>query len=123
MTDEPCLPTFPVDAAPPTLAQAHGPALPRFPLGQLVATPGAVQTLEEFGVAPLTLIKRHVSGDWGDLCRADKQENELALTQGFRIMSSYALSRQAETGSHVATLWIITEADRSSTCILLPSEY
>ena len=88
----------------------------RFPLGQVVATPGALDALTEAGVAPGTLLARHISGDWGDVCRADARENELSVREGFRILSSYPLS----TGAKV---WIITEADRSSTCILRPEDY
>ena len=88
----------------------------RFPPGQGVATPGALDALTGAGVAPGTLLARHISGDWGDVCRADARENELSVREGFRILSSYPLS----TGAKV---WIITEADRSSTCILRPEDY
>jgi hypothetical protein len=89
---------------------------PRFPLGQLVATPGALQALAEAGENPTPFITRHVSGDWGELDDHDRQENELSVLQGFRILSAYTLS----TGVRI---WIITEADRSCTTLLLPSEY
>ncbi|MDP2895515.1 MAG: hypothetical protein Q8Q12_03020 [bacterium] len=88
----------------------------RFALGQLVATPGALQALEATGQAPLEFLRRHVSGDWGDLGDEDRKENELSLEHGFRILSAYRLS----DGTKV---WIITEADRSSTTLLLPEEY
>ena len=88
----------------------------RFPLGRIFATPGALQALQEAGEDAITFIARHVRGDWGDLDDHDCRENDLSVAQGFRILSAYTLS----TG---ARLWIITEADRSSTTILLPSEY
>ena len=89
---------------------------PRFPLGQVVGTPGALQAIEEAGQHPAELLTRHVTGDWGDLCEEDLAENELSVDQGFRILSSYELN----TGTK---LWVITEADRSATTILLPDEY
>jgi len=86
------------------------------PLGRCVATPGAIRTLEEAGVSPASLLIRHASGDWGELDEHDRKENEISLKSGFRILSSYSLSNGAK-------IWVITEADRSSTCLLLPSEY
>jgi len=85
-------------------------------LGRVVATPGALRTLEEAGVSPASLLARHVNGDWGDLDEHDRKENEFSLKNGFRILSSYTLTSGEK-------IWIITEADRSSTCLLLPSEY
>jgi hypothetical protein len=75
-----------------------------------------LEALKEAGTAPASLLDRHVNKDWGDLSDEDKQENEFSLVHGFRLLSCYTLS----TG---VRLWCITEADRSSTCILLPSEY
>jgi hypothetical protein len=92
------------------------PTIPLFPSGRLVATPGALALLEQTSKSHLEFLSRHLRGDWGDLCREDKAENELSLKNGFRILSSYQVS---ETG----TLWIITEADRSMTTLLLPEEY
>jgi len=89
---------------------------PRFALGQLVATPGALESFQESGQSPLEFIARHVTGDWGDLEEEDRQENEFSVANGFRLLSAYTLS----TGQRV---WIITEADRSVTTMLLPSEY
>lgn len=90
--------------------------LPRFLLGQLVATPAALSTLICLKVSPWTLVNRHVQGDWGDLGEQDRQENERALTAGTRLLSAYTL----EDGTKI---WIITEADRSATTLLLPEEY
>ncbi len=88
----------------------------KFPLGHLVATPGALSALRKTGQSPTEFLDRHVSGDWGDLEAEDRQENELSLREGFRILSAYNLEDRTK-------IWIITEADRSSTCILLPEEY
>ncbi len=88
-----------------------------FPLGQLVATPGALALLAGAGENPAVLLARHVSGDWGEVPPEDARENELSVREGFRIVSSYPV------GSGGARVWLITEADRSTTCILLPEEY
>ncbi len=89
----------------------------RFEPGRVVATPGALGFLSRHGKTPGEYLTRHLSGDWGDLGPHDRRENERALsTGGARLFSAYAVSPQN-------TLWIITEADRSSTCVLLPSEY
>ncbi len=89
---------------------------PKFPLGQVVATPGAIDALANTGNSPEEFLDRHVRGDWGELSEQDRQENEVSLTEGFRILSAYVLRDGTK-------IWIITEADRSSTCILLPEEY
>ena len=89
---------------------------PLFDLGQVVATPGALRTLEEADESPFAYLERHVTGDWGDLVEEDKQENELALKRGFRLFSAYRLRDETK-------IWIITEHDRSATTLLLPSEY
>jgi hypothetical protein len=88
----------------------------RFHLGQVVATPAALAALEQSGDNPGVLLKRHVTGDWGELDEHDRAENERSVGQGFRILSAYTLASGVR-------LWIITEADRSSTTLLLPSEY
>ena len=88
----------------------------RFPLGQLVATPGALAAIEETGENPTYFVRRHVTGDWGEVDEHDRQENESSVEQGFRLLSAYTLSDGTK-------IWIITEADRSSTTLLLPSEY
>jgi hypothetical protein len=87
-----------------------------FPLGRLVSTPGALEAIERAGDAPLPYLARHAKGDWGDLTQEDKAENELALEEGLRILSAYRLA----DGTRI---WVITEADRSATTILLPEEY
>ena len=92
------------------------PTIPLFSAGQMVATPGALALLEQANQSPLEFLSRHLRGDWGDLCQDDKTENELSLKFGFRLMSSYPV-----TGTE--RLWIITEADRSVTTLLLPAEY
>lgn len=86
----------------------------KFPLGCPVSTPGALETLHPEDIYRCLL--RHAQGDWGDCGEEDRQENELALEQGFRLFSVY----RDRNGTK---FWIITEADRSATTILLPSEY
>lgn len=86
-----------------------------FPLGQVVATPRALKLLEEVGEDPCFLLARHRRGDWGELNSHDHRENELSLKHGWRLLSSYPVGDKK--------VWIITEADRSYTTILLPSEY
>ena len=85
-----------------------------FKLGKLLATPGLMESItpEEMAIA----IGRHHNCDWGDVCKEDKEQNELSLKEGMRILSSY----KTEDG---VKFWIITEADRASTTVLLPSEY
>ena len=94
----------------------HPGSTPLFRLGQVVATPGALEALQAAGQDPLELLKRHQSGDWGEVPPEDKQENDFSVQQGFRILSAYTLN----TG---VKLWLITEADRSASTFLLPSEY
>jgi hypothetical protein len=85
------------------------------PLGRIVATPGALQVLSEAGEDPHCYLARHRSGDWGDLDEDDRRENERSLRHGWRIISSYPVGGK--------TVWVITEADRSVTTILLPEDY
>jgi hypothetical protein len=87
-----------------------------FPLGRIVATPGALAALERANQSAALFLTRHAGGDWGELDRADIAENEFSLAHGFRLLSSY------RTGIG-EKLWIITEADRSATTVLLPDEY
>ena len=97
-------------------SQKAGVSWPLFSLGQVLATPGALKLLETHRLLPLSFIQRHVSGDWGDICAEDRQANVDALQYGYRLMSVYAVTPSDK-------LWIITEADRSSTTLLLPEEY
>ena len=88
-----------------------------FPLGRIASTAGALDALAAEGADAVELLKRHVSGDWGELGGDDKAENELSVKHGFRILSAYRLPRTR------VKLWVITEADRSATTLLLPDEY
>jgi hypothetical protein len=92
--------------------EPHG----KFELSQIVGTPGAVEAFERTGQNPLEFIARHWTGDWGDLEEEDKEENEFSVGRELRILSAYHLS----DGTRV---WVITEADRSTTTLLLPKEY
>jgi hypothetical protein len=88
-----------------------------FPLGPtLVCTPGALLKLYRFGIKPAHLLERHVTGDFGDLCDEDKATNLMAIAEGGRVFSSYEVAPRVK-------VWVITEADRSATTLLLPSEY
>lgn len=87
-----------------------------FSIGRIVATPGALRALERANQSADVFLARHAAGDWGELDREDIRENEYSLAHGFRLLSSYTTA----TGSK---LWIITEADRSVTTLLLPDEY
>ena len=97
------------------------PRRPKFSLGQVVATPGALAALQQAGESPTKFLMRHVVGDWGDVCADDAKANDAAVAhegdeeKQCRVLSSYL--------TKVGKLWVITEADRSSTCILLPDEY
>ena len=88
----------------------------KFSLGQVVATPGALGALQRAGQSAQEFLARHAVGDWGDLDAHDRRENALALREGFRLLSAY----RTTTGER---LWLITEADRSVTTLLLPDEY
>jgi hypothetical protein len=92
------------------------PKLPLFRLGRVVATPGALRALESAGDTPQRFLERHVCGDWGDLDEEDRQENALSLEHSFRLLSAY----QTSTGEK---FWVITEANRELTTILLPDDY
>jgi hypothetical protein len=85
------------------------------PLGKVVATLGALKLLLEAGHHPFDYLARHATGDWGELCEHDRRENEQSLQQGWRVLSSYQVGE--------GRVWVITEADRSVTTILLPEEY
>jgi hypothetical protein len=90
----------------------------KFPLGRVVSTPGALQACGREYLSECLL--RHVQGDWGIVCADDAAENELSLKQAFRLLSAYPID-PANPGK--GNIWIITEADRSATTFLLPSEY
>lgn len=89
---------------------------PKFPLGQLVSTPGALEAMGRAGQSPVVFLSRHQCGDWGDVCGADAKPNDDALREGGRLLSSYRTLKGE-------VLWIITEFDGSLTTILLPQEY
>jgi hypothetical protein len=89
---------------------------PLFPLGQVVATPGTLEALVEANQSAFDLLQQHATGDWGDLEEEDKQENEFSIDKHLRIFSRYVLGTQV-------ILYVITEADRSVTTLLLASEY
>jgi hypothetical protein len=88
----------------------------RFLPGRVVATPAALELLDRYGKTPSEYLDRHLAGDWGDLDAHDYRENERALKTGARLFSVYVVSP-------LNRLWIITESDRSSTCLLLPNDY
>ena len=87
----------------------------QLPLRRVVATPEALKLLGDVGENPFDYITRHAAGDWGELCAFDRRQNEIALRDGYRVVSSYEMT--------AGRVWIITEADRSVTTILLPEEY
>ncbi len=86
----------------------------KFKLGRIVSTPNALNHLTYDEI--LSGLMRHVTGDWGDVDEHDRQENELSLKQGSRLLSVYHSTAQLK-------FWIITEADRSVTTVLLPDDY
>jgi hypothetical protein len=88
-------------------------ARPLFPLGRVVSTPGALETFNHDFI--LDCIQRHMAGDWGTVDKTDRAENDWAVNNEARILSAYE-----QDGKR---LWVITESDRSSTCVMLPSEY
>ena len=92
--------------------------MPAVPLGRLVATPGVMALLTDAAAqtALASCIDRHASGDWGNVCAEDAAANDRAVTQGARVLSAYTLPGDTK-------IWIITEADRSVTTVLLPEEY
>jgi hypothetical protein len=89
---------------------------PRFALGGMRITPFATDALQKSGDNVALLIRRHMSGDWGDLDDYDKTQNDEGVERGLRILSSYTLS----SGDR---LWVITEGDRSATTVMTPDEY
>ena len=93
----------------------------RFAPGSVGATPGALELLERTHTNAIVLLQRHLSGDWGELSAEDKQENERSLEDDCRLLSNYSILD--EEFRAVGQVWIITEADRSVTTLLLPEEY
>jgi hypothetical protein len=94
---------------------------PKFQLGQLLATPGALKAMEEAGQSPAFFLEKHMNGDWGEVCQEDKLANDQALLDGGRLLSAYKTLKGER-------LWIITEATddqgrRAASTLLLPSEY
>ncbi|MFJ2995577.1 hypothetical protein [Pandoraea sp. NPDC087047] len=89
----------------------------RFALGRVVATPAALNALADAGAHPVELLNRHAAGDWGEVSDADALLNNRAQASGLRILSCYRLPKSGHR------VWIITEADRTATTILLPKDY
>jgi hypothetical protein len=88
---------------------------PLFPLGRLIATAGVNAHLIDNDIDPTPFICQHHCGQWGDVPPEDAQENDFSVLNGLRVLSSYQMAGER--------VWIITEADRSSTTLLFPSEY
>ena len=108
--------TLPASSA----ANQSKPGHARFPLGKLAATPGALDLLDRYHVNLFDLLARHASGvDWGDVGTEDARANDQALIHGSRLLSCYTLV----PGNPDTRVWIISEADRSVTTALKPSEY
>ena len=89
---------------------------PQFSLGRTLATPGALEALTASGQSPVEFLDRHVRCDWGEVDDEDAEANDDALEHGDRLLSAYRTSAGKK-------IWVITEADRSATTILLPEEY
>jgi hypothetical protein len=108
---------------------------PLFELGQVVATPAAIDLLQSTGINPSILLTRHMHGDFGDLCQEDASYNKQAITDGSRIMSVYRLVEDAKLNAtpkpkraDLPTVWLITDATneqekREYTTFLLPDDY
>ena len=107
----------------------------RFSMGQIVATPGALQLLQETGFSAAALLARHLQYDWGDLCKDDAALNAMALTDGSRIMSVYRLvdaeklkATPRSKRADLPTVWVTTDGTnedgkREYTTLLLPGDY
>jgi hypothetical protein len=87
-----------------------------FPLGQVFLTVGAKDALEESGQNAFEFLELHQQGNWGIVCEEDAKENDFSVENSFRILSAYKTKNDVK-------IWLISEADRLSTTILLPSEY
>ena len=102
------------DKAEEEASTSEQPNGPLFSLGRVVSTPGALAALSRDDIE--TALRRHVMGDWGDVPEVDRNENDLSVREGFRVLSAYR-------GKSGCRFWVITEADRSLTTVLLPEEY
>jgi hypothetical protein len=111
---------------------AKGQDMKKFDLGRILATPGAMEAMGRLGVSMIEILARHQGCDWAEMDLEDREENAYALKNGSRIFSRYTikgyrlmdLNRPCSTWEIEGTrIWVITEADRSATTILLPSEY
>jgi hypothetical protein len=98
-----------------TYPDSEMPLAPLFQIGTTYVSAGAVNFLIEHGISAYRLVYHHQSGDYGDLDAGDLHENALAIANGLRIMSAYQIAGER--------LLVITEADRSSTTVMLSSEY
>jgi hypothetical protein len=87
-----------------------------FSLGQTYLTPGAIEALQDAGQTASEFLERHQGGDWGEVDEFDWSENDSSVNGRFRILSAYRTTKDVK-------IWVITEADRSSTTLLVPSEY
>jgi hypothetical protein len=103
-------------------SEDHATPTPRFDLGPIISTPGALDALQRNAMSGLELLARHARGEWGELCDEDKQANDSAIQTGARIMSAYTLPDGTK-------IWLITDAEiddqhhRQSSVFLLPTEY
>lgn len=89
---------------------------PLFSSGKLTMTCGIAERVQQGVLNPLPYLRRHLTGDWGDICEDDRKQNALALKHNNRLLSVYRVTP-------FLTIWIITEGDRSVTTVLLPDEY
>lgn len=89
----------------------------RFELGEIITTPGAIEAFKKSEVSPNWFLAKHQDGDWGEVSEYDLAQNEISLKEGFRLLSAYTLPKTGEQ------IWVITEADRLLTTLLLPEEY
>jgi hypothetical protein len=92
------------------------PILKLLHLGKIVIGPGAIKVITDAEQTPLEFLLRHIYKDWGEVCRADKKVNDRAFENGGRILSAYSTKKNSK-------IWVTTEKDRSSTCIMLPEEW
>lgn len=88
-----------------------------FLVGRVVATRGCIDALDRTGTNAMDLVRRHQRGDFGKLCDADIRANLEAIRTGARVLSCY------EVGDRSERIWVITESDRGTTALILPSEY